>query len=145
MQAPADATPQHELPTDRAIGSQTADSGIWKQHPLCQCQNRCRDRHSPVRQRNHVPNSHVSESECIHHLCQCQFHPLHFHSASLRQFKRLVSLWKVLEEMMLVTTVAPGPRSEGCLLAGAGREIHPSFPRMVHSHGSRTHCKRGQS
>ena len=32
------------------------------------------------------------------------------------------------EEMMLVTTVAPGPRSEGCLLAGAWREIHPSSP-----------------
>ena len=30
--------------------------------------------------------------------------------------------------MMLVTTVAPGPRSEGCLLAGARREIHPSSP-----------------
>ena len=27
------------------------------------------------------------------------------------------------EEMMLVTTVAPGPHSEGCLLAGARREI----------------------
>ena len=32
------------------------------------------------------------------------------------------------EEMMLVTTVAPGPQSEGCLLAGARREIHPSSP-----------------
>ena len=32
------------------------------------------------------------------------------------------------EEMMLVTTVAPGPQSEGCLLAGAQREIHPSSP-----------------
>ena len=30
------------------------------------------------------------------------------------------------EEMMLVTTVAPGPHSEGCLLAGDRREIHPS-------------------
>ena len=28
------------------------------------------------------------------------------------------------EEMMLVTTVAPGPHSEGCLLAGARREIY---------------------
>ena len=28
--------------------------------------------------------------------------------------------------MMLVTTVALGPRYEGCLLAGARREIHPS-------------------
>ena len=25
-----------------------------------------------------------------------------------------------------LTTAAPGPRSEGCLLAGARREIHPS-------------------
>ena len=32
------------------------------------------------------------------------------------------------EEMMLVTTVALGPQSEGCLLAGARREIHPSSP-----------------
>ena len=32
------------------------------------------------------------------------------------------------EEMMLVTTVAPGPHSEGCLLAGARREIYPSSP-----------------
>ena len=32
------------------------------------------------------------------------------------------------EETMLVTTVAPEPRSEGCLLAGARREIHPSSP-----------------
>ena len=32
------------------------------------------------------------------------------------------------EQMMLVTTVAPGPRSEDCLLAGARREIHPSSP-----------------
>ena len=32
------------------------------------------------------------------------------------------------EEMMLVTTVAPGPHSEGCLLAGARREICPSSP-----------------
>ena len=32
------------------------------------------------------------------------------------------------EQTMLVTTVALGPRSEGCLLAGARREIHPSFP-----------------
>ena len=30
------------------------------------------------------------------------------------------------EAMMLVTTVAPGPHSEGCLLAGARREICPS-------------------
>ena len=30
--------------------------------------------------------------------------------------------------MMLVTTVAPGPQSEGCLLAGARREIHASSP-----------------
>ena len=30
--------------------------------------------------------------------------------------------------MMLVTTVAPGPHSEGCLLAGARREIYPSSP-----------------
>ena len=29
---------------------------------------------------------------------------------------------------MLVTTVAPGPRSEGCLLAGGRREIYPSSP-----------------
>ena len=29
---------------------------------------------------------------------------------------------------MLVTTVAPGPHSEGCLLAGARREICPSSP-----------------
>ena len=32
------------------------------------------------------------------------------------------------EEMMFVTTVAPGPHSEGCLLAGARREIYPSSP-----------------
>ena len=32
------------------------------------------------------------------------------------------------EEMMWVTTVALGPHSEGCLLAGAWREIYPSFP-----------------
>ena len=32
------------------------------------------------------------------------------------------------EEMMLVTTVVPGPHSEGCLLAGARREIRPSSP-----------------
>ena len=32
------------------------------------------------------------------------------------------------EEMMLVTTVAPKPHSEGCLLAGARREICPSSP-----------------
>ena len=32
------------------------------------------------------------------------------------------------EEMMLVTTVAPGPHSEGCLLAGARREMCPSSP-----------------
>ena len=32
------------------------------------------------------------------------------------------------EEMMLVTTVAPGPHSEGCLLAGARRETCPSSP-----------------
>ena len=32
------------------------------------------------------------------------------------------------EEMMLVTTVALGPHSEGCLLAGARREIFPSSP-----------------
>ena len=32
------------------------------------------------------------------------------------------------EEMMWVTTVAPGPHSEGCLLAGARREIYPSSP-----------------
>ena len=32
------------------------------------------------------------------------------------------------EEMMLVTAVAPGPLSEGCLLGGARREIHPSSP-----------------
>ena len=32
------------------------------------------------------------------------------------------------EEMMLVTTVAPGPHSEGCLLAGARRAICPSSP-----------------
>ena len=30
--------------------------------------------------------------------------------------------------MMLVTTVAPGPHSEGCLFAGARREIDPSSP-----------------
>ena len=29
---------------------------------------------------------------------------------------------------MWVTTVAPGPHSEGCLLAGARREIYPSSP-----------------
>ena len=64
-------------------------------------QNACRSRRSslPVGQglqRNHVPNSHVLESECIHHLCQCQFHPLHVHNASHRRFNRLVSLWKIL-------------------------------------------------
>ena len=32
------------------------------------------------------------------------------------------------EEMMLVTTVAPGPHSDCCLLAGARREIYPSSP-----------------
>ena len=32
------------------------------------------------------------------------------------------------EEMMLVTAVAPGPHSEGCLLAGGRREIVPSSP-----------------
>ena len=32
------------------------------------------------------------------------------------------------EQMVLVTTVALGPRSEGCLLAGARREFHPSSP-----------------
>ena len=34
MQAPADATPQRELPTSVAIGSQTADSGIGN-NTLC--------------------------------------------------------------------------------------------------------------
>ena len=34
------------------------------------------------------------------------------------------------EEMMLVTTLAPGPHSEGCLLAGARREICPSSPEL---------------
>ena len=48
------------------------------------------------------------------------------------------------EQMMLVTTVVPGPRSEGCLLAGAPREMSSIFPRVVHSHVSRTHCTRGQ-
>ena len=32
------------------------------------------------------------------------------------------------EEMVLVATMARGPRSEGCLLLGAQREIHPSSP-----------------
>ena len=32
------------------------------------------------------------------------------------------------EEMMLVTAVAPGPHSEGCLLAGGRRETVPSSP-----------------
>ena len=40
------------------------------------------------------------------------------------------------EEMMLVTTVAPGPQPEGRLLAGARRKIYPSSPEMVHSHRS---------
>ena len=40
------------------------------------------------------------------------------------------------EEMMLVTTVALGPLSEGCLLAGARRENLSVLPRMVHSHKS---------
>ena len=40
------------------------------------------------------------------------------------------------EEMMLVTAVAPGPHSEGCLLAGARRENLSVLPRMVHSHRS---------
>ena len=78
-----------------------------------------------------MPNSHVSKSECIHHHCQCQFHPLHFYNASLRRFNRLVKSVEgpeEEEEMMLVTTVAPGPRPEGCLLAGARREIRPSSP-----------------
>ena len=30
---------------------------------------------------------------------------------------------------MLVTAVAPGPHSEGCLLAGGRREIVPSSPQ----------------
>ena len=47
--------------------------------------------------RNHVQNSHASESECIHHHYQCQFRPLHFHDTWLRQFNRSVSLWKILK------------------------------------------------
>ena len=40
-------------------------------------------------------------------------------------------------EIMLVGTVAPVPHSEGCLLAGARREICPSSPEWsVHSHRS---------
>ena len=39
------------------------------------------------------------------------------------------------EEMMLVTTVATGPHSEGCLLAGARREIHPSSPEWSNPSG----------
>ena len=35
------------------------------------------------------------------------------------------------EEMMLVTAVAPGPHSEGCLLARARREICPSSPECT--------------
>ena len=35
------------------------------------------------------------------------------------------------EEMMLVTAVAPGPHTEGCLLAGARREICPSSPECT--------------
>ena len=37
--------------------------------------------------------------------------------------------------MMLVTTVAPGPHSEGCLVAGAQREICPSSPEWSTSTG----------
>ena len=37
---------------------------------------------------------------------------------------------------MLVTTVAPGPHSEGCLLAGARREICPSSPEWSTPTGS---------
>ena len=65
--------------------------------PFCQRLNQCRNRHNSVRLRNHVQNSHASESECIHHHYQCQFRPLHFHNFWLRQFNRSVRLWKILK------------------------------------------------
>ena len=51
------------------------------------------------------------------------------------------------EEMVLVATMARGPRSEGCLLPGAQREIiHPSqngpLPRVVSSLQKRAKLKR---
>ena len=45
------------------------------------------------------------------------------------------------EDLMLVTTVAPGPHSEGCLLVAGEKFIH--LP-MVHSLRPRAHCTRSQ-
>ena len=49
------------------------------------------------------------------------------------------------EEMMLVTTVAPGPHCEGCLLAGARREICPSSPEWSTPTGRELIAKGGKS
>ena len=132
VQTPADAPSQHELPTSMEQLDVRQPTVELETTTFCQCYNQCRNRHNLARLRNHVQNSHESESECIHHHCQCQFRPLPFHNTSPRRFKQVGESVEdpeeEEEEMMLVTTVAPGPRSESCLLAGARREIHPSSP-----------------
>ena len=79
-----------------------------------------------------MQNSHASEKECIHHHCQCQFRPLHIHKKIAETVPQVDDFVQdpedEKEEMMLVTTVALGPHSDGCLLAGPGREICPSSP-----------------
>ena len=94
VQTPADAPSQHELPTSMEqldVRQPTVELETTPFLPVLETVSK------PTRLRNHVQNSHVSESECIHHHCQCQFRPFHFHTTSLRRFSRLLSLWKILK------------------------------------------------
>ena len=110
---PNQETSENQLPSRRLM-RKTRPSGVDEKHPdpriehvltphyslLCQrVRTSVENRHNSVRLRNHVQNSHASESECIHHHYKCQFRPLYFHNTWLRHFNE-----DEREEMMLVTT-----------------------------------------
>ena len=132
MQAPADATPQHELPTSieqLEVRQPTVELETTPFVPVLEPvsrptqssetteprakQTRLGERVSPSPLPMPIPSTPLSQriTETVQQVGDSVEGP-----------------GEEEEEMMPVTTVAPGPRSEGCLLAGARREIHPSSP-----------------
>ena len=104
----------------------------WKQHPFFQRYDQCRNRHNLVSLREpRAKQPRIGERVYPSPLTM----PI---PSTLRSQNIAVTVRRVddlvqdpqdeKEKMMLVTTVAPGPHSEGCLLAGARIEIYPSSP-----------------